>query len=195
MKENNELDPLKIIIEKFLSWDSDCKEWSFDYCLKPYDEKNTFVRITIPYLLDSDNKYIELFSKIYTCGCCDQYVFKITDLGFLAKKFQVLKKQSLFKNPLSFFCELKEFNEGMDYYFDAFRCAGIQVGFSKLLTEKDLKKIDEKLALINKKEFLQVPGDIPYLESSKTFPSQLGSAISFKKNNTDDGNIRNSNER
>lgn len=131
----------KIIIQKFLAWDPDCKDWSFE-------EADGVVEITLP-ILDAHNDYVQLYCSIaQTNG--EAVMFLITDDGFIEEEYDYKGKTSIFTSPLRYSCRLEDFNESMDYYFDALRCAGIPIGFTKLLDRKAIEKIDNEYAELEK---------------------------------------------
>lgn len=123
------MDHVKQLKDNFLSWNADCKDWSFEEVLDMHDGKYPWIVIRLP-ILDLRDHYVELFAQIYPCDCCDEITVKISDGGFLYEEFKEIKKEYLFASPLTFFCELSKFNEGMDYYFDVLRYAGQQIGFN-----------------------------------------------------------------
>lgn len=139
MKNPNKFDMLKTIIEKFLAWDSDCKDWSFkiDY------EVSSVIVITTR-ILDRHNDYVELFAHIYRCECCNELTFMISDLGFIAHSFKEMKKESIFIDPLQFTCTLDNFSDGMDYYFGVLSIAGTQIGFHKIDINEEKKVLQEE---------------------------------------------------
>lgn len=139
----NNLDPLKTIIEKFLAWNSECKDWSFEDDRELNDVRYPYIVITTR-ILDSHNNHVQLFAQIYPCDCCNEFTVKITDAGFIAKEHEDLKKEYLFSDPLTSYVELNKFNEGIEYYFEVFRLAGKQIGFHEidLIAEAAVRKND-----------------------------------------------------
>lgn len=180
MKETaTSLDQLKIIIEKFLAWDPDCKDWSFEDDPDLHDGKYPYTVITPP-LLDRNNDRVHLFAQIYPCDCCNEFTVKITDAGFIAGEYKSMKMDYLFRDPLIYHFELSKFNEGADHYFDALRCAGIPIGFTKLLDRQALEKINKEYAELEK-IFKKNPIK-PYLgKKIKTCPDAMGNPIDLKK--------------
>lgn len=147
------IDQLKIIIEKFLAWNADCKDWSFEDYPELHDGKYPYTVITTR-LLDSHRDYVQLFAQVYPCDCCNEFTVKITDAGFIAKEHEDLKKEYLFRDPLTFYFELSKFNEGMDYYFEVVRLAGKQIGFHDidLIAEAAVRKNEQEKILSEEKK-------------------------------------------
>lgn len=134
----NSLDQLKIIIEKFLAWDPDCKDWSFE-------ESGRCILITLP-ILDRHNDYVQLYCRIYTLNETD-LLFQITDDGFIDEEYSEMSLHSLFKEKeLAYYCELQDFNEAMDHYFEVLRLAGKKIGFHNrdLIAEESVRKNEQK---------------------------------------------------
>jgi hypothetical protein len=137
-KTASKLDQLKIIIEKFLAWDLDCKDWAFE-------ESGICILITLP-ILDRHNDYVQLYCRIYTLNETN-LLFQITDDGFIDEEYSEMSLHSLFKEKeLAYYCELKDFNEAMDHYFEVLRLAGKKIGFHKrdLIAEESIRKNEQK---------------------------------------------------
>lgn len=118
MKENTgkKFDQLKVIIEKFLAFEENAKNYSF----KAIKEKKRhhlvlteieFIEITMN-IVDSHNNHVKLYAQATENGD-----FFITDDGFIALQYDNKGNHSLFSNDLYLYCKLDEFDEKMQDYF------------------------------------------------------------------------------
>lgn len=109
-------DQLKVIIEKFLAFEDNAKNYSFKVIkeIKRYHLVLTeieFIEITMN-IVDSYNHHVKLYAQANENGD-----FFITDDGFIALQYDNIGKHSLFSNNLYLYCKLDEFDEKMPDYF------------------------------------------------------------------------------
>lgn len=114
-------DQLEVIKEKFLAFEENAKNYSFElikinvpeHVFVPYKfiTKDEAVEITLN-ILDTHNDFVQLYAQASEDG-----YFFITDDGFIAEEYECQGKGSLFSNHLSLTCKLDEFDEKMQDYF------------------------------------------------------------------------------
>lgn len=118
MEDSNceKFDQLKVIIEKFIAFEENAKNYSF----KVIKEKKRyhlvlkeieFIEITMN-IVDCCNRHVKLYAQATENGD-----FFITDNGFIALQYNNKGKHSLFSNDLYLYCKLDEFDEKMPDYF------------------------------------------------------------------------------
>lgn len=114
-------DQLQAIKEKFLAYEENAKNYTFESVKgkknDQYDmvynsiRSDEYIKITLN-IIDNKNKKIKLYAQ-----ATDKGKFLITDDGFIAKEFEKQKKQSLFSNDLYLQCKIEEFDTKMQDYF------------------------------------------------------------------------------